>query len=178
MAFAASIQCPNCGATVAAPMQTCPACGFPLAETLAQATRNPEAARQLAEELNQDLIKSATSASELAFSVSCTLAAILIGLLLIVVYFAISRAPTVVFVAAFLAVLLGVVVAALLATRAKNATLEQTFRRQAEPRIASYLHSSGYSREEFGELAAAELPHDAPLLTYMQMNPLQEQSEI
>lgn len=176
MTFPSFVQCPSCGASVPTSTQTCPACGFPLAEILAQTSRNPETIRQLAEDLNQDLVKSATTAAETAFGVSCTLAALLIGLLLVVIYLAVSRALTVLFVAAFLGLLLAIMVAALLATRAKNATLEKTYRRVSAPRIEAYLQASGLSRREFCELAAREIGEGAPLLSYLKMDSMQEQS--
>jgi len=53
-----------------------------------------QSTRQVVEDLNAYLVKSAVSAAELAFSVGCTLGVIGILLLLIIVYFAITKTWT------------------------------------------------------------------------------------
>jgi hypothetical protein len=115
------------------------------------------------EDLNTYLVKSATSAAELAFSVGCTLGLIVILLLLVIVYFAITKTWTIVIVTGFIATLISVIISAMLATRAKNATVEKTYQRTTKPEIERLIKARGISEEQFSDLAASVLPGSAPL---------------
>jgi ABC-type siderophore export system fused ATPase/permease subunit len=133
--------------------------------------------RQVVEELNAYLVKSATSAAELAFGVGCTLGLIVILLLLTIVYFAITKTWTVVIVTGFIAVLIGVIISSMLAIRAKNATVEKTYQRTTRPEIERFIRANGMSEEEFSELAANVLPASAPLREFWSQEHPAEWSE-
>ena len=158
-----TLQCPNCGAPIQKRTNACPACGSPLLSSDGQIEDLAQSARQVVEDLNTYLVKSATSAAELAFSVGCTLGVIAILLLLVIVYFAITKTWTVVIVTGFIAMLIGVIISAMLATRAKNATVEKTYQRTTRPEIERFIRANGMSEEEFTDLAASVLPESAPL---------------
>lgn len=119
--------------------------------------------RQLVEDLNSYLVKSATSAAELAFGVGCTLGLIVILLLLLIVYFVITKTWTVVIVTGFIAVLISVIISSMLAIRARNATVEKTYQRTTRPEIERFIRANGLSEEEFSDLATSVLPASAPL---------------
>jgi ABC-type siderophore export system fused ATPase/permease subunit len=129
------------------------------------------------EDLNTYLVKSAVSAAELAFSVGCTLGAIAILLLLIIVYFAISKIWTVVIVTGLIALLAGVIISSMLATRAKNATVEKTYLRVSKPEIERFIRANGMSEEDFTNLVASVLPESAPLRAFWERDHQPEWSE-
>lgn len=158
-----TFQCSNCGAPVQKHANTCPACGSPLPFPGRQIEELDQSTRQVVEDLNGYLVKSATSAAELAFGVGCTLGVLVIVLLLVIVYFAITKIWTIVIVTGFLAVLISVIISAMLATRAKNATVEKTYQRTTKPEIERFIKAHGMSEEEFSELSASVLPASAPL---------------
>jgi hypothetical protein len=133
--------------------------------------------RQVIEELNAYLVKSATSAAELAFGVGCTLGLIVIVLLLVIVYFAFTKIWTVVIVTGFIAVLISVIVSSMLATRAKNATVEKTYQRTTKPEIERFIRAKGMSEAEFSDLAASVLPASAPLREFWSQDHPAEWSE-
>jgi len=51
----------------------------------------------------------------------------------------------------------------MLATRAKNATVEKTYQRVSKPEIERFIRANGMSEEDFTNLAASVLPESAPL---------------
>lgn len=157
------LQCPICGAPVQKRANNCPACGSPLQLPEQQINEPDYSARQVVEEMNGYLVKSATSAAELAFGVGCTLGTLVIVLLLVIVYFAITKIWTIVIVTGFLAVLISVIISALLATRAKNATVYKTYQRTTKPEIERFIRANGMSEDQFSELEASVLPAGAPL---------------
>jgi len=136
-----------------------------------------QSTRQVVEDLNAYLVKSAVSAAELAFSVGCTLGVIGILLLLIIVYFAITKTWTVVIVTGLIALLVGVIVSSMLATRAKNATVEKTYQRVSKPEIERFIRANGMSEEDFTNLAASVLPESAPLREFWNREHQPEWSE-
>jgi hypothetical protein len=119
--------------------------------------------RQAVEDMNAYLIKSAVSAAELAFSVGCTLGAIGVLLLVVIVYFAITKTWTVVIITGLVASLVGVAISSVLATRAKNATIEKTYQRVSKPEIERFIRANGLTEEDFTNLATSVLPESAPL---------------
>jgi uncharacterized membrane protein len=142
-------------------------------ETAEQAQSN----RQVVEDLNAYLVKSATSAAELAFSVGCTLSVIILLILLVIVYFAITKTWTVVFVTGLIALLFGVFISSVLATRAKNATVEKTYQRVSKPEIERFIRANGMSEEDFTNLVASVLPESAPLREFWNREHQPEWSE-
>lgn len=158
-----SLQCANCGAPIQKQASTCPACGSPLPTAGRQTEDLAQSARQEVEDLNTYLVKSATSAAELAFGVGCTLGVITILLLLVFVYIAITKTWTIVIVTGFIAILISVIISTMLATRAKNATVEKTYQRTTKPEIERMIRASGISEKQFSDLAASVLPESAPL---------------
>jgi len=177
MTAPASPQCPNCGAPVQKNTAVCPACGSPLISIERETADQAQSTRQVVEDLNAYLVKSAVSAAELAFSVGCTLGVIGILLLLIIVYFAITKTWTVVIVTGLIALLVGVIVSSMLATRAKNATVEKTYQRVSKPEIERFIRANGMSEEDFTNLAASVLPESAPLREFWNREHQPEWSE-
>lgn len=177
MTAPASAQCPNCGAPVQKNTAVCLACGSPLISPGRETDDQAQSTRQMVEDLNTYLVKSAVSAAELAFSVGCTLGAIAILLLLIIVYFAISKIWTVVIVTGLIALLAGVIISSMLATRAKNATVEKTYLRVSKPEIERFIRANGMSEEDFTNLVASVLPESAPLRAFWERDHQPEWSE-
>jgi len=167
-AGSAKFQCPNCGASLQALAGTCPACGFPLGESRPEESASrDEALPELVENANQALATAATRAAETAFGISCSLSLILILLVLVILFFATTRQWTILAVVAFIAGLAAMMLSAILATRARNATLSATYRRSVQPEVEAYLSTSGLTRPEFDALARQQLPEDAPLCQFL-----------
>jgi hypothetical protein len=165
-------QCPNCGAGFPALVGNCPACGYPLGEgePVENASRT-EALPELVENANQTLATAATRGAETAFGISCSLSLILIILVLVVLFFAATRKWTILAVVASIAGLAAVMLSAILATRARDATLSATYRRSVQPEIEAYLSTSGLTRPQFDALARQQLPEDAPLCQFLAQPP-------
>jgi len=174
----ASPQCPNCGAPVQKNAATCPACGTPLISIGREKEDQAQSTRQVVEDLNAYLVKSAVSAAELAFSVGCTLGALVILVLVVIVYFASTKTWTVVIVTGLIALLVGVIVASMLALRAKNATIEKTYQRVTKPEIERFIRANGMSEKEFTDLATSVLPESAPLCEFWNREHQPEGSEV
>ena len=177
MTAPASPQCPNCGAPVQKNAAACLACGSPLISPGRETADQAQSTRQVVEDLNTYLIKSAVSAAELAFSVGCTLGAIGVLLLLVIVYFAITKTWTVVIVTGLIALLIGVIISSMLATRAKNATVEKTYQRVSKPEIERFIRANGMSEGDFTDLIASVLPESAPLREFWNREHQPEWSE-
>lgn len=177
MTIPASPQCPNCGAPVQKNTAACPACGSPLISPDQDAGEQDQSNRQIVEDMNAYLVKAAVSAAELAFSVGCTLGAIGVLLLVIIVYFAITKTWTVVIVTGLVALLIGVAISSILATRAKNATMEKTYQRVSKPEIERFIRANGLNEEDFTNLAASVLPESAPLREFWNLEHHPEWSE-
>lgn len=161
-------QCPKCGASLPALAGNCPACGFPLGESReAEKVFRSEALPELVENANQALATAATRAAETAFGISCSLALILILLVLAILFFAATRKWTILAVVAFIAGLAAMMLSAILATRARDATVAATYRRSVQPEIEAYLLTSGLTRPEFDALTRQQLPEDAPLCQFL-----------
>jgi hypothetical protein len=126
---------------------------------------------ELIENANQTLATAATRGAETAFGITCTLAVLLIALVLVVLFFAATRKWTILAVVAFVAGLAGVMLSAILATRARDATLSATYRRSVQPEIEAYLSTSGLTRPEFDALARRQLPEGAPLCQFLEPPP-------
>jgi hypothetical protein len=173
-----SSQCPICGAPVQKNTTVCLACGSPLISIGRENEDLAQSARQVVEDLNTYLVKSAVSAAELAFSVGCTLGALVILVLLVVVYFASTKTWTIVIVTGLIALLAGVIVASMLALRAKNATIEKTYQQVTKPEIERFIKANGMSEQEFTNLAASVLPQSAPLRDFWNQERKLEGSEI
>lgn len=178
MTTPASFQCPICGAPVQKNMAVCPACGSPLTSPGRETADQAQADRQVIEDMNAYLVQSAVSAAELAFSVGCTLGALGILILLVIVYFAISKTWTVVIVTGLIALLAGVGISSLLATRARNATVEKTYQRVSKPEIERFIRANGLSEADFTNLAAGILPESAPLREFWNREHQPEWSEV
>lgn len=177
MTAPASPQCPNCGAPVQKNAVVCPACGSPLISPGQEIGEQAQSTRQVVEDLNDYLVKSAVNAAELAFSVGCTLGAIGILLLLGIVYFAITKTWTVVIVTGLIALLVGVIISSSLATRAKNATVAKTYQRVSKPEIERFIRANGMNEGDFTNLLAGVLPESAPLREFWNREHQSEWSE-
>jgi hypothetical protein len=156
-------QCPNCGANVAAQADACPACGAPLSATRI----SQPALRQLLEASNQSLVKSGASAAESAFGIGCSLGGIATLVLVLATFILGGRDWTSLAIVALVAVLISTGVAAILAARARAATVAATYRRVVAPEIEKYVRANQITRPEFDALAVELVPEGAPLRSYL-----------
>jgi hypothetical protein len=125
------------------------------------------ALQALIDDSHQELIKTSTSASETAFGISCTLGLLASALLITVVFLAFTRAWTVLAVVVLIAGLISVIVSTMLASRARNATLQTTYERRIRLKIERFVNANNLTQEEIAGLAATHLPEDSPLLAFL-----------
>lgn len=164
-------KCPNCGARLPEKAAFCPTCGTRLAYP--DQAEKPESGslEQLVEDANQTLLKSGAGAAEYAFGAGCTLAMILIvGLLLVLFLFGL-RDWTTLAVFSLIGVLVATLVAALLARRARSATIATTYERTVQPEIDGYLREHQLTRQEFDDRAAELVASGDPLSPYLSPTP-------
>lgn len=161
------IECAYCSVKSPTSEIECPACGAPLEEGPLISEFRENSLEELIENSNQTLVKSGTSAAELAFSVSCTLG-LLIGVFLIVIIFiAFTRIWTILAVITFILALISILVSSVLSSRANAATTDSTFEREVKPEIERHLTANDISWVEFNRKAAEVLPENSPLLFYL-----------
>jgi hypothetical protein len=82
-----------------------------------------------------------------------------------------------VIVTGLIALLAGVIISSMLATRAKNATVEKTYQRVSKPEIERFIRANGMSEEDFTNLVASVLPESAPLRAVWERDHQPEWSE-
>lgn len=165
--MASTIQCPYCAGAVPAHEVECPRCGAPLGESIQVSDFHELTVDEFIEESNQELVKTGTSAAELAFGVGCTLEALVGGLLMVIVFFVFTKTWTILAVIALIVVLISILVSSLLASRAQKATTRSTFEREIKPEINDFIASHDINQEQFSTKAAELLPADSPLLVYI-----------
>lgn len=166
--ISSTIQCSYCAGTVPAEEVECPRCGAPLGESTLISDFQELTVEEFIEEAHQQLVKSGTSAAELAFGVGCTLGALAGGLLMVIIFFAFTKTPTILAVIALIVVLISILVSALLASRAQKATSRSTYEREIEPEISGFIATHDINQEQFSNKAAELLPADSPLLVYQE----------
>jgi hypothetical protein len=83
----------------------------------------------------------------------------------------------VVIVTGLIALLFGVIISSMLATRAKNATVEKTYQRVSKPEIERFIRANGMNEDDFTNLAASVLPESAPLREFWNREHKPEWSE-
>jgi hypothetical protein len=162
-----TIQCPYCAGAVPAHEVECPRCGAPLGESTPVSDFQELTVDELIEESHQELVKSGTSAAELAFGVGCTLGVLVGGLLMVIIFLAFTRTWTILAVIALIVVLISTLVSSLLASRAQKATTRSTYEREIKPEINGFIASHDINQEQFSNKAAELLPADSPLLVYI-----------
>ncbi len=162
-----TIQCSYCFGTVPAEAVECPRCGAPLAESTPISDIQELTVEEFIEGSHQKLVKSGTSAAEVAFSVGCTLGVLVGGLLMVVIFIAFTRTWTILAVIALIIVLISILVSSILSSRAQKATSRSTFEREVKPEVNVFIETHEISQEQFNDQAAEILPADSPLLVYI-----------
>lgn len=161
------IVCSNCGAEVGS-RSTCPSCGMlisPQSEGADQIGRDETL--KLIESTNQNLESSGTRAAESAFGLGCFLGG-LIGLVLLVSVFILGiRNWILLGILGMVLVIIALGAAVGISTRAKSATMDQTYERSTKRDIEQFLLVNRLSRREFDQLAHQVLPKEAPLRKYL-----------
>lgn len=165
--MASTIQCPYCTGTVQAEEVECPRCGAPLDESTSISDFQEQTVEEFIEDSHQKLVKSGTSAAELAFGVGCTLEVLVGGLLMVIIFLAFTRTWTILAVIALIVVLISILVSSLLASRAQKATSRSTFEREIKPEVNDFIASHDINQEQFNNKTAEILPADSPLLVYI-----------
>lgn len=161
-----TIQCSYCLGMVPAGEVECPRCGAPLEES-AGIKDDPETDLQdLIENSHQKLVKSGTSAAEIAFGVGCTLGFLAGGLLMVIIFIAITKIWTILAVILFILTLASFLVSSILANRARQATTRTSYEREVKPEIDQFITEHDLNLDEFNEQAVEILPEDSPLLYY------------
>jgi len=162
-----TIQCFNCGANALRVEDFCPACGAPLVSGARTAQDQQEALKELVEGSNLNLIKAGSGAAEYAFGIGCSLCTLLTLAVLLISYFFITKTWTILAVIALTAILISAMVSALLAARAKTATIRTTYERVVKPEIDNFLKHNGLTWQEFDAQAMQGIAEDAPLRNYL-----------
>lgn len=161
-------QCPHCGAGLPGDATTCPACGAPLAVPGGDLPQSERAGlRELVETSNRDLVEAGANAAESAFGLSCSLGVLLTTILLFVIFLLGERNWIVLAIIALGAALVAAAVSAVLASRAKSATIAGAYQRTVRPNIERHLRSRRLSQPDFDLQAAESLAEDAPLRNYL-----------
>jgi len=163
-----TIQCSYCAGAVPAHEVECPRCGAPLGESTPASDFQELTVDEFIEESNQELVKTGTSAAELAFGVGCTLGALVGGLLMVIIFFAFTKTWTILAVIALIVVLISILVSSVLASRAQKATTRSTYKREIKPKINDFIASHDINQEQFSNKVAELLPEDSPLLVYQE----------
>lgn len=161
------VQCPNCGVTSPETFTACPACGAPLDSGAAGELNRELATQTLIDDSHEGLISASAAAAESAFGVGCTLGLLGSAAIFAIVFLWVSEAWTVRLLVALISILISVVVASLLASRAKSATLNTTYGRRVRPEIERHMKNFEMTRVELASSAAARLPADSPLLSFL-----------
>ena len=168
-------KCTSCGADLPANAMYCPACGVLVgteAEPNAGVTTGETARyggdlKQLVEEFNQNLFKRGGDAAEAAFSLGCSLGAILSGLLLVIVFLAGVRNWILLAILAFGVTILTTGASAFLALQARSNAREKAYENIVKPQINHYLQAHGMTRKEFDSLARDIVPGESPLRAFI-----------
>jgi ABC-type transport system involved in multi-copper enzyme maturation permease subunit len=125
------------------------------------------ALQTLIDDSHQELVKTSTNASETAFGISCTLGLLASAVVFTIVFLAGTRAWTVLAVVVLISGLISVMVSSLLASRARNATLQTTYERRIRPKIERFLQTNSVTQQSLAGSAATRLPEDSPLLVFL-----------
>jgi len=164
-------KCPNCGASLPEKAAFCPTCGTRLAYPQETESAEANGLEQLVDNANQTLLKSGAGAAEYAFGAGCFLAMIVIVGLLLVLFLFGMREWTTLAIISLVGVLAATLIAALMARRARNATIATTYRKTVQPEIETYLNEHQLSRQEFDDQAAEIVASEDPLSRYLSPTP-------
>jgi ABC-type multidrug transport system fused ATPase/permease subunit len=145
----------------------CPRCGAPLDKSAPIGEFQEQSLEEFVEEADQKLVKSGTSAAELAFGVGCTLSVLVGGFLLVIIFIAFTKTWTILAVIALIITMISVLVSSILASRAQKATSRSTFEREIKPEINNFIISHEMNKEQFVNQATEILPADSPLLVFI-----------
>jgi len=122
---------------------------------------------QFADELNDELREAGSGSAEQAFSIGCAVGIIPVGL----VVFGFYMSGVVSLILALFLFLLGMValaaVVAFLASQARDRATRRVYYERVEPKIETYLSSTGLTRTEFDTILYNKLSDRAPLRAFL-----------
>jgi hypothetical protein len=113
----------------------------------------------------------------MAFGIGCSLGGMVSMALLLVVFVLGGRDWTLLAIFALVAILISAGVSALLATRAKKATIDATYERVVRPEIDGFVRANRLTRLEFDAEVDKLVPASAPLRSFLTLPPRSEEGD-